>query len=325
VSKKILIFSLSTLLLSLKIPVEAQSPGKIPRIGIVTGSPETSLRGSNFALFRQGLGEFGYNEGKNILFVYRYHEGNMDRLPTIVAELVELKVDIIYTTTAQAVRAAKKVTKTIPVVMVVTPDPVAMGLVDSLAHPGGNITGLTLMGRELSGKRLELLSEMMPRISRVGVLSATGFGAFKDYEAVAPALKIQLQSLEVRPPKPDLAGAFRAAAKGRVKALISVRIPPLALYQKQIIGLALQNRLPLMTEHAEWVENGALVTYAANDAESFKRAAVFVDKILKGAKPADLPVEQPTKFDFVFNLKTAKQIGFTVPPNVLVRATKVIK
>ena len=148
-SKTILILSLGALLLSLNIPVEAQSPGKIPRIGIVTGSPETSLRGSNFALFRQGLGEFGYNEGKNILFEYRYHEGNMDRLPTIVAELVELKVDIIYTTTAQAVRAAKNVTKTIPVVMVVTPDPVAMGLVDSLAHPGGNITGLTLIDHRI--------------------------------------------------------------------------------------------------------------------------------------------------------------------------------
>ena len=325
VSKKILIFSLGTLLLSLNIPVEAQSPGKIPRIGIVTGRPGQNVTSSNFALFRQGLRDFGYNEGKNLLFEYRYHEGNMDLLPTIVTELVDLKVDIIYTTTAQAVRVAKKVTKTIPVVMVVTPDPVAMGLVDSLAHPGGNITGLTLMGRELSGKRLELLSEMMPRISRVGILSATGFDAFKDYEAVAPALKIQLQSLEVRPPKPDLSGAFRAAAKGRLKALISVRLPLLALYQKQIIDLALQHRLPLMTEHAEWVENGALVTYAANDAESFKRAAVFVDKILKGAKPADLPVEQPTKFDFVFNLKTAKQIGLTIPPNVLVRATRVIR
>jgi putative tryptophan/tyrosine transport system substrate-binding protein len=303
----------------------AQQPRKIPRIGIVTGSPETNVRSSNFALFRQGLRDLGYVEGKNILFAYRYHEGNMDRLPIMVADLVELKVDIIYSTTAQFIRAAKKVTKMISIVMAITPDPVALGLVDSLAHPGGNITGVTLLGRELSGKRLELLSETIPGISRVGVLSVTGFNAIKDYEAVAPALKIQLQSLDVRPPKPDLAGAFRDAVKGRASALISVRIPLLALHQKEIIDLAVQYRLPLMTEHTEWVENGALVTYAANDAESFRRAAVFVDKILKGAKPADLPVEQPTKFDFVINLKTAEQIGLTIPPNVLVRATKVIR
>ena len=213
--------------------------------------------------------------------------------------------------------------------MVVVLDPVATGIVDSLARPGGNITGVSTLNRELSGKRLELLKEAVPRISRVGVLrERTHQGrqlAFKDYEDAARALKIQLQSLEVRGPNPDLEGAFQAAVKGRANALITMRSSVLNRYPKRIADLAIKNRLPSMYEQSQYVEAGGLMSYSTDDAESFKRAAVYVDKILKGTKPADLPVEQPMKFEFVINLKTAKQIGLTIPPNVLVRADRVIR
>ena len=208
-------------------------------------------------------------------------------------------------------------------------NPVVIGLVDSLARPGGNITGLTRLNRELSGKRLELLKEVLPPISRLGVLGdADGSSAaiaFKEYEAVARALKIQLQSLEVRYPNPDFEGAFQAAIKGRASALVTVRSPLLNRYPKQIADLAIKNRLPSMSEGSYYVEAGGLVSYATNDAENFRRAAVYVDKILKGAKPADLPVEQPMKFELVINLKTAKQIGLTIPQSVLYRTDKVIR
>ena len=212
--------------------------------------------------------------------------------------------------------------------MVTTADPVATGLIDSLARPGGNITGLTRLTRDLSGKRLEVLKETVPGISRVGVLGMRTYRAdiaFKDYEAAARALKIQLQSLEVRGPNPDFEGAFQAAVKGRVSALIAITTTVLIRYRKQIADLAIKNRLPSMFERSDFVEAGGLISYSANEAENYRRAAVYVDKILKGAKPADLPVEQPTKFELVINLKTAKQIGLTIPPNVLARADKVIK
>jgi ABC-type uncharacterized transport system substrate-binding protein len=208
-------------------------------------------------------------------------------------------------------------------------DPVATGLVDSLAHPGGNVTGLTTLTRDLSGKRLELLKELVPTISRVGILlvadSPTAGSEFKEYEAAAHALKVPLQSLEVRESNPDFPAAFDAAAKGRVSALIAVRTSLINLNSKRIADLAIKNRLPLMNEASQFVETGGLVSYANNDAESFRRAAYYVDRILKGAKPADLPVEQPTKFELVINLKTAKQIGLTIPQSVLYRADKVIK
>ena len=244
---------------------------------------------------------------------------------------MQLKVDVLVVGTLSSIRAAKQATKTIPIVMVIAVDPVATGIVDSLARPGGNITGLTTLNRELSGKRLELLKEAVPRLSRVGVLweadsrsQAAAIG-FKEYEAAARALKIPLQSLEVRGPNPDFEGAFQAAAKGRASALITIRSALLVRYPKQIADLAIKNRLPSMYEGSQYVEAGGLMSYAANDTESFRRAAVYVDKILKGAKPADLPVEQPMKFEFVINLKTAKQIGLTIPPNVLARADRVIK
>ena len=273
--------------------------------------------------------ELGYIEGKNILVEYRYAEGKLDRIPSLVAELVQLKPEVLVVISLLSIRAAKQATKTIPIIIMSTQDPVATGIIDSLAHPGGNITGVTRLTRELSGKRLELLKEAVPRMSRVAVLwSPDDSGAsiaFKEYQAVAPSLKIQLQSLEVQDPNPDFEGAFRAAAKKSANALITITNPVLSRYLKRIADLAISNRLPSMYERIAWVEAGGLMSYSANDVETFKRAATYVDKILKGAKPGDLPVQQATKFELVINLNTAKQIGLTIPVRVLERANRVIK
>jgi putative ABC transport system substrate-binding protein len=276
-------------------------------------------------MFRQALQDLGYSEGKNILLEHRYTEGKSDRIPGILAALVSLKVDVIFSTQAIVIRAAKQATKTVPIVMAVTPDPVAAGLVDSLARPGGNITGLTRFTRELSGKRLELLTEMIPGLSRVGILSVPGYSAFKDYEAAARSLKVPVRLLEVQGPSPDLPKAFQVAVKEQVKAIVTTSVPGLSGHQWQIAELAIQNRLPLMSESVPTVEVGGLTSYDANRNEIFRRAAFYVDKILKGAKPADLPVEQPTKFEFVINLKTAKALNLTIPQSVLFRADRVIK
>jgi putative ABC transport system substrate-binding protein len=321
--------TLSAMLFALCFPAQAQQTKKVPRIGFVSGTGDTHNPGPNIGSFQRGLRDLGYIEGKNIAVEYRYAEGNNERLPSLVVELVQLKVDVIVVVALPAIRAAKQATKTIPIVMVTNFDPVAFGLVASLARPGGNVTGLTLLTRDLSGKRLELLNEVVPGISRVAILvvvpSGRGDTGFKDYEGTARALKVQLQSLEVRGPNPDLEGAFQAAAKGRASALITVRNPALTRHTKRIVDLAIKNRLPSMFESPDYVEAGGLVSYAANFTEIFRRAAVFVDKILKGTKPADLPVEQPTKFEFVINLTTAKQIGLTIPQSVLFRADRVIK
>ena len=320
---------LNAMLLALSLPAEAQQPTKIPRIGYVSGTGDPKTPGSRVELFQQGLRELGYIEGKNILVEYRYAEGKLDRAPALVAELLQLKVDVLVVTFLPASRAAREATKTIPIVVVTSVDPVATGLVDSLARPGGNITGLTTLTKDLSGKRLELFKETVPVISRVGVLWDSNAEApaisLKEYEEAARALNIPLQSLAVRGPNPDIDGAFQAAAKGRANALIMISSPVLSRYAKRIPDLAIKNRLPSTYERSGYVETGGLMSYAANDADQFRRAAVYVDKILKGAKPADLPVEQPTKFEFVINLKTAKQIGLTIPPNVLARADKVIR
>jgi putative ABC transport system substrate-binding protein len=317
-----------TLLFALCFSAEAQQPGKIPRIGYVAASSPEGVS-AHRKVFRQGLRDLGYIEGKNILVESRYLEGMSDRSASVVAELLHLKVDLIVSTSPIVIRAAMQASKTIPIVMITVADPVATGLIDSLARPGGNVTGLTRLTQELSGKRLELFKEAVPWISRVGVLlvadSSSMQVAFKEYEAAAAALKIQLQSLEVRGPKPDFERAFREAAKRRVNALITARHGLLIRYEKQIADLAIKNRLPSMFEATDTAEAGGLMSYSANDAESFRRAAVYVDKILKGAKPADLPVEQPTKFEFVINLKTAKALGLTISPNVLARADKVIR
>jgi putative tryptophan/tyrosine transport system substrate-binding protein len=323
--KKITTLILCALIFALCSSAAAQQSAKIPRIGIVSGAGNPNEPGSSIKIFRQALQDLGYSEGKNILFEYRYTEGDRDRIPGIIAELMNLKVDILFSTLAIVVRAAKQATKTIPIVMAITPEPVAAGLVDSLARSGGNVTGLTFLTRELSGKRLELLTEMIPRLSRVGILTVAGFTALRDYEDAAHSLKVPLQPLQVQVPNPDLPRAFQVAVKGRVGAIITTSVPGLSGYQKQIVDLAVQNRLPLMSESVSVVEVGGLASYDANRDEIFKRAAVYVDKILKGTKPADLPVERPTKFEFIINLKTAKQIGLTIPPNVLARADRVIK
>jgi putative ABC transport system substrate-binding protein len=330
--KKFFGLTLSALLFALCISADAQQPKKVALVGVLSGRgvPTATTPDRNADAFRKGLRDLGYIEGKNILVEYRYTEGKQGSIPSLVAELVQLKVDVLVSTAPSVIRAAQQATKTIPIIMVTTEDPVATGLIDSLARPGGNITGLTRLTRELSGKRLEMLKEVVPGITRVGVVwsaaNAPGLAtSFNGYETAARALKITLQSLEVRGPNPDLEGAFRDAAKGRVSALITATNRVLLPYTKKIADLAIKNRLPSMYEARQYVEAGGLVSYSANEAESFRRAAYYVDRILKGAKPADLPVEQPMKFELVINLKTAKQIGLTIPPNVLARADKVIR
>jgi putative tryptophan/tyrosine transport system substrate-binding protein len=307
---------------------EAQQTGKVPRIGFLSGR-DSKTPGPYIEAFRQGLRDMGYIEGKSILVEYRYAEGKLDRVPRLLAELVQLKVDVLVAGFTVGIREAKEATKTIPIVMVATFDPVASGIIDSLARPGGNITGIATLLRELSGKRLELLKEVIPRISRVGILwDANAPGptiSFKEYEAAARVLQLPIQSLEARAPNLDFERALQAGTKARINALIAITNPVLTPYAKQIADLAIKNRLPLMCERNDYVEAGGLISYAANDAESYGRAAVYVDKILKGAKPAELPVEQPTKFELVINLKTAKQISLTIPPNVVARADKVIR
>jgi putative ABC transport system substrate-binding protein len=323
----VILFALCSLLLAPCFPAEAQQPTKIPRIGYLSSTGDSTNPGPHIAAFRQGLRDLGYVEGKTILIEYRYLEGNIDRLRDYVSELL-LKVDVFVSPVGPAIRAAQQATKTIPIVIVTTGDPVATGYVDSLARPGRNITGLTRLTRDLDGKRLELIKEVVPATSRVGVLWSTTDGlrtTFQNYEAAARALKIPLQSLEVRGPNPDLEGAFRDAVKGHMSALITVRATVLIPKRKKIADLAIQNRLPSMHEGNDFVEAGGLMSYSATDADLFRRAATYVDKILKGAKPADLPVEQPTKFELVINLKTAKQIGLTIPQSVLYRADKVIR
>jgi putative ABC transport system substrate-binding protein len=294
----------------------------------VTGTGDANNPGRAPEAFRRGLRDLGYIEGKNILVEFRYSEGNNERMPSLVAELVQLKVDVLVVGSLPSMRAAKQATKTIPIVMVTTQDPVATGFVDSLARPGGNITGVTSLQRELSGKRLELLKDVVPGISRVGALVSAGqvsLGDFKPYEAPARALKLQLQLIEVRGLNPDIDAAFQAAAKGRANALIMVSGTVLSRYRTRILDLAIKNRLPSMHERSDDVEAGGLTSYAANQADQYRRAAYYVDRILKGTKPADLPVEQPTKFEFVINLKTAKQIGVTIPQWTLMKADKVIR
>jgi putative ABC transport system substrate-binding protein len=309
---------------------QAQQPARIPRIGYVSGTGNSANPGPYVEALRQGLRDLGHIDGKNIVIEYRGADGKGDPIPSLVNELVQLKVDVLVVPPIlSAIRAAKQATKTIPIVMVTQADPVETGLINSLARPGGNITGLATLSRELSGKRLELVKEVVPRISRVAVLrDADSEGAamsLKEYEAVALSLKMPVQSLEVRGPNPDLEGAFQAAVKGRASALITITTSLLFRRQKQIVDLAAKSRLPSMFEGSTWVESGGLMSYSTDDVAVYRRAAVFVDKILKGAKPADIPVEQPTKFEFVINVKTAKQIGLNIPQSVLFRADKVIR
>jgi putative tryptophan/tyrosine transport system substrate-binding protein len=314
-------------LLTVGVIAEAQQPAKVPRIGYLAGGSLSSISNRAEAL-RQGLRELGYVEGKNIVIEWRSAEGKLDRLPALAAELVRLKVDVIVSSAASQTPVAKEATKTIPIVMAQDNDPVATGVVASLARPGGNITGLAALTPELSGKRLELLKEVVPKLSRVAVLGTSTIPGYaqslKETERAAGAFGVKLQYVDVLDPR-DSENAFRAASKGRAEAVLALGGPVLLTQRTQVADLAVKNRLPAIWPRPEFVEAGGLMTYGVDIADLHRRAATYVDKILKGAKPADLPVEQPTKFELIINLKAAKQIGLTIPPNVLVRADKVIK
>ena len=300
---------------------------KIPRIGFLFASnPATAS--ARIEAFREGLRQLGYVEGKNYTIEFRFAEGKIDRVPAFAAELVNSKVDVIVTGGATDTRAAKEATKTIPIVMLQDNDPVASGLVTSLARPGGNITGLSTLSPELSGKQLQLLKEIVPKLSRVAVFgtSANSGNAEKlrEVELAAKALKLKLQILDILNPM-DIEAAFRAATKERAEAILELGSFVINVRRTEVIDLAVKNRLPAIYFQREIVEAGGLMTYGPSQADLARRAATYVDKILKGAKPADLPVEQPMKLEFIVNLKAAKQIGLTIPPNVLARADRVIR
>ena len=319
-------FALCAVLIALGFTAEAQQPTKAPRIGFL-GATSSSPVSARTEAFRQGLRELGYVEGKNIVIEARYTDARPERLDDLAAELIRLKVDIIMAQGGQSIRAAQNATKTIPIVMIAVSDPVSLGFVASLARPGGNITGLSTQAPELGGKRLELLKEIVPKLSRVAVLgdrNSPGYGPQKrEIEVAAPALGLKLQIVEPGPK--DLESAFSTITKERAGALIVLQGPLTGSYRKQIVELAVKSRLLTTYPESEFVEIGGLMSYGTSVTDLYRRAAVFVDKILKGAKPADLPVEQPKKFEFIINLKAAKQIGLTIPPNVLARADKVIK
>ena len=306
---------------------EAQQPTKIPRIGYLSATHRSSVSARTEAL-RQGLRELGYVEGKNIIIEYRFADGRLDQVPQNAAELVRLGVDVIVTAGPTDTRAAKEATATIPIVMAFDSDPVGNGFVASLARPGGNITGLSTLAPEISGKQLELLKEIVPRLSLVAVLGTStepgNAQALREVEVAAGAFGVHLQHLDVRDSK-DIETAFRAANKGRADAILMLNSPVLNPHRTQVVNLAVKSRLPVIYGQPEFVETGGLMTYSVSFTELFRRAATYVDKILKGTKPADLPVEQPKKFEFIINLKAAKQIGLTIPPNVLARADRVIK
>ena len=320
-------FFVSALLLLFALPAVAQQPEKIPRIGYLGGT-SYSVNSARVEAFRQGLRELGYADGKNILIEWRFAEGKSDRLPSLAAELVRLKVDVIVAEAPTSTRSAKQATVTIPIVMMFDDDPVGSGFVASLARPGGNITGLSTLSPEISGKQLELLKEIVPKLSRVGVLGdVTRPGipqALREINIAAAAFRVQVQYLEVRESN-DIEIAFRAASKERVDAVLVLGSPVLTSQRKQVIELAVKSRLPAIYARQEPVEDGGLMSYGVSIADLSRRAATYVDEILKGAKPADLAVEQPKNFELIINLKAAKQIGLTIPSNVLARADKVIK
>src|SRR5205809_6894310 len=323
----VFICSLLTVFLLTVSLAQAQQPGRIPRIGLLFAAPP-SANSARIEALRQGLRELGYVEGKNIVIEWRYAEGKPERLPPLVAELVRLKVDVIVSASSVGTRSFKEATNTIPIVMTSDTDPVGNGFVASLARPGGNITGLSTLGPEISGKQLELLKEIVPKLSRVAVLgNSTVPGnaqALRETELAAGAFGVKLQYLDIQNPK-EIETAFRAASKGRADAVLVLGSKVVTSHPKQFVEQAAKSQLPAIYWSPEFVEAGGLMTYSVSITDLFRRAATYVDKILKGAKPAELPVEQPTKFELIINLKAAKQIGLTIPPNVLLRADKVIK
>ncbi len=326
-NKTVIGLTLGALLFALSFPVEAQQPSKVSRIGYVamTGTAASNV---SFAALRQGLRDLGYIDGKNILLEYRSAEGKTDRVPGFVADFVKLKVDVLFCPNLPAIHAAKDATKTIPIVMIANVDPVELGLVASFARPGGNITGLSLQSLELSGKRLELLKEIFPKLTRVALVWNLGDQSMnlitKQMQEVAPPLGITLQTFGVRDPD-DFGGIFSKISQNPPDAIFSIADRLISSQRKQILEFSFKSKIPTVFDAAPAVQAGALMAYGPTRAEVSRRAATFVDKILKGAKPGELPIEQPTKFELIINLKTANQIGLTIPEAVLYRADRVIR
>jgi ABC-type uncharacterized transport system substrate-binding protein len=319
---------LITVLLTTASPAGAQQPAKIPRIGYLTAASLSAIA-PRIEAFRQGLRELGYVEGKTIVVEWRAADGQRYRLPGFATELVKLKVALIVTGGEGATTPAKQATSTIPIVMTQDDDPVGNGFISSLARPGGNITGLSTLAPELSGKRLEILTEVMPKLSRVALLASTTTAGYprakKEIEQAAESLRLKLQLFEVNALK-DIEPAFHAAKKNRAEAILwQISGPITNSRRKEVTEIQVKSRLPVIHYRAEPVNAGGLMSYGVSIDDLDRRAAIYVDKILKGAKPAELPVEQPKKFEFIINLKTAKQIGLTIPPNVLARADRVIR
>jgi putative ABC transport system substrate-binding protein len=321
------VWSLATALLTTASLAAAQQSTRMPRIGFLVAT-NPSVTSARIEAFHQGLRALGYVEGTSIVIEFRFAEGKLARVPALAAELVSLNVDVIVTGGATDTRAAREATKTIPIVMAQDNDPVAGGHVASLARPGGSVTGLSTLAPEISGKQLELLKEIVPKLSRVAVIgTSTNSGnaeKLKEVDLAVGALKVKPQHLDILDPK-DIDAAFRAASKGRADAVLVLGTPILTLQRRQVVDLAAKHRLPAIYSRPEFVEAGGLMAYGVSFTDLFRRAATYVDKILKGAKPADLPVEQPSKFEFIINLKAAKQIGLTIPPNLLARADRVIR
>jgi putative ABC transport system substrate-binding protein len=326
-SKKVTALVISALLFALNASAQAQQPAKVPRIGFLDNG---TASGSAVLVeaFWQELSKLGWIEGKNITIEYRFSEQKPERLPELAADLVRLKVDLIVATATPPVLAAKKATSTIPIVMSNVGDPVGSGLVANLARPGGNVTGLSGLTTELNSKGLEVLKDTVHKLARVGLLRLPGQSAslqLKELRPAALALKLKLEEIDTQPDTKGLESAFKTAKQKEVMAIMTTSTPLFFAERKRIVELAVKYRFPAIYPQKEYVDEGGLMSYGADYTDLYRRAAVYVDKILKGAKPADLPVEQPTKFEFIINLKTAKQIGLTVPPEVLARASRVIK
>ncbi|HEY7163820.1 MAG TPA: ABC transporter substrate-binding protein [Candidatus Binatia bacterium] len=321
---KLSLAALIASILALAFSAEAQQPTKVSRIGVI------GLDSRTLEVFQQSLRNLGHVPGRDIELIYRNIQGQTDHMPDLLGELLQLNVDVLVINNPTLIRAAQRATQTVPIVFLTNQDPVAAGFVTSLARPGGNLTGIASLVRDLSGKRLEVLRECVPRVSRIGILwitpTALGTGsAFQSYEAAARAFKLELQSLQMHRPNPDLKGAFQNAIKTRVNGLIAVTNAVLNVHSKEVVDFAIRNQIPLMVEGTRFVEGGGLISYASSNVDSYRRAAAYVDKILKGATPGDLPIEQSTKFELAVNLNTAKQIGLTIPQTVLYRADKIVR
>ncbi|HSE87315.1 MAG TPA: ABC transporter substrate-binding protein [Candidatus Binatia bacterium] len=323
--KRIIGLALGALLFALSVSAQAQQSGKVFRIGYLDNSTASGIA-VLFEAFRQELSKLGWIEGKNITIEYRFAEQKLERLPELAAGLVRLKVDVIVTSGGPTPLAVKGATSTIPIVMTSSPDPVGEGLVASLARPGGNVTGLASLGPELNTKRLEILKDAVPRLTRVGILRQEGANTqWKEIRPAALALKLKLEEIVTQPDPKSLESAFQTAKQKQVGAIMTPAGRRFGAERKRIVELAVKYRLPAIYAEKVYVDEGGLMSYGGDDTDLFRRAAVYVDKILKGAKPADLPVQQPTKFEFVINLKAAKQIGLTLSPEFLSRANRVIK